>query len=100
MYGAYGHPFSLIKHAIFVLCMYGGTQTFKHMGASYGDVQAYRGIQTVASNIQGHPNIFAVYHIYHINRVSFEKNSTTDHLHAVIKVVYYRPLACLLKDAY
>ena len=37
--------------------------------------------------------IFAVYYIYHINKVYLliKKLSSTEHVHAVIKVVYYRP---------
>ena len=58
MYGAYGHPLSVTKHAFYVLCMYRGhpniTQTysrvFKHVGAS----KHMEGVQTwVASKHTG-----------------------------------------------
>ena len=37
--------------------------------------------------------IFAVYYIYRINKVylMIKKLSSTEHMHAVIEVVYYRP---------
>ena len=53
LYGAYGHPLSLTKHAFFVLCMYRGHPNIQGASKPMG-VQTYR---EAYGGIQTHPNI-------------------------------------------
>ena len=57
MYGAYGHPLSLTKHAFYVLCMYRGAS--KHHPNIWRASKPMEGVQTCRGiqAYRGHPNI-------------------------------------------